>query len=84
MGNSFTIARVASVLPGVRDDVDARALLVDFLRGLAFNYFDDGSPEAAAHRVWVQVTDGVVESFSKEAPDFVLTQELKEDIQINA
>jgi hypothetical protein len=81
MGNRFTITRVARLLPYLVDSIDARALLVDRLQVLAFNHFGGGSVEDAAHRLWVQVTEGTVEPFSRDRPDFVLTPELKEDVR---
>ena len=81
MGNSFTITRVARLLPNSEGAIDARALLVARLRALASNHIGGGSPEDAAHRVWVQVAQGTVEPFSKDKPDFVLTPELKEDVK---
>jgi hypothetical protein len=81
MGNGYTITRIARLFPHIQGSIDARALLVERLRHLAYNYFGGGSPEEAAHRMWIQVTEGTVGPFSKEKPDFVLTTELKEDVK---
>ncbi len=81
MGNTFTIARVARVLPNLESAIDARALLRNQLRALAPNYFGGGSPEQAAHRAWVQLTQGTVEPRSEDKPEFVLAPEHKEDMR---
>jgi hypothetical protein len=80
MGNVFTIARVARVFSHVEGTNEARTLLRKQLLALAPNWFGGGSPEDAAHRVWVQLTEGTVEAFSKDKPDFVLTSEGKKDM----
>lgn len=81
MGNIFTIAKVARLFPEVESGLDARALLCKQVRALASNWYGGGSPEQAAHRMWLQLKEGTVAPFSKDEPDFALSPERKLDIE---
>jgi hypothetical protein len=81
MGNIFTIARVARLFPDVESGLDARALLRKQIHALASNWYGGGSPEQAANRMWLQLTEGTVAPFSRDEPDFALSPERKLDIE---
>src|SRR5687767_11147265 len=81
MGNKSTVTRLARHFQEHSTLVNYRALLAERTREMAHNYFGGGTPAKAARRLWAQVVTGFVEPFSKDEPDFVLTNSLIEDMR---
>jgi hypothetical protein len=81
MGNVCTIARLARLFPEHAAIVNYRGLLSTWLSLCASNYFGRCEPEKAARRLWAQVNEGRVDSFSRDEPDFVLDSGSVEDMR---
>ena len=81
MGNVFTVSRVARIVSHIENHDEARSLLRQQLVAMAQNWLGGGTPKDSARRVWLQLTEGTIEAFSKDKPDFALSEERQQDLR---
>jgi len=80
MGHKGTAIRLARHFQECSAVLNYQELLAARIREMACNYFGYCSTRRAARRLWNQVETGVIDSSSRDEPDFVLSPSAIEDM----